>query len=382
MKVVIIGSAYPLRGGLAAYNERLARAFTEAGDEVSIYSFSLQYPSFLFPGKSQFSSGPAPEGLRIKTRINSINPFNWFSAGNEIRRENPDLVICPFWLPFMGPCLGTVLRRIKRNGHTKIVSIVHNIVPHEKRPGDRMFARYFVNAADAFIAMSRAVLQDLKAFSSAKPMVFSPHPIYDQFGNSIPRDEALRRLGLDEKSRYMLFFGFIRDYKGLDLLIGAFADARLRGRGLKLIVAGEFYTDPGPYHELIARHKLENDILLHTDFIPDSKVADYFCAADIVVQPYKDATQSGVTQIAYHFGKPMLVTDVGGLGEMVPQGRVGYVVKPSAPAIADALVDFYVNRREEEFVPHVMEEKKKYTWDKMVAAIKGLAGYQGGRGPV
>lgn len=378
MKVVLIGSAHPLRGGLAAYNERLARAFQDAGDEVTIYSFSLQYPGFLFPGKSQYTDEPAPKGLVIKTCINSINPFNWIRVGNEIKKRKPDLVICKFWLPFMGPCFGTILRSIKKNNHTRVISIIDNIIPHEKRLGDRAFANYFVKPVDGFIAMSRSVLKDLERFTRTKPKVFSPHPIYDHFGPIIPKAQAKKNLGLDEQTNYLLFFGFIRDYKGLDWLIEAFTDERFRKMNLKLVVAGEFYTDAKPYHDLIAKHKLETAIVLRTDFIPDSKVADYFCAADIIVQPYKDATQSGVTQIGYHFEKPMLVTDVGGLGEIIPHGKAGYVVKPSPRAIADALVDFYEKKREQEFIASAKEEKKKYSWQVMVGEVKKLMAVQGG----
>lgn len=375
--VVIIGSAYPLRGGLATYNERLARAFQENGDKVVIHTFSLQYPNFLFPGKTQYSEGPPPEGLDIRVTVNSVNPFNWIKVGRMIRKQDPDLVIVKFWLPFMGPCFGTILRIIRKNRRTKVISIIDNIIPHEKRPGDRAFSNYFVKAVDGFIAMSRAVLNDLGTFDARKPKLYSPHPLYDNFGSLIPKEEAKKKLGLDPRFSYMLFFGFIRDYKGLDLLLEAFADERFRKLPVKLIVAGEYYTDSRPYLDIIKKHNLEEHVLQKTDFIPDSEVAPYFSASDIVVQPYKDATQSGVTQIAYHFNRPMLVTDVGGLAEMIPDGKVGYVVKPAVKEIADALIDFYANNREEQFVPNVAEEKQKYSWSNMIATIDQL--YNSGR---
>ena len=377
--MVIIGSAYPLRGGLATYNERLARAFAENGDEATIHTFSLQYPGFLFPGKTQYSEGLPPSDLDIHVSVNSINPLNWISVGRRIKKLKPDLVIVKFWLPFMGPAFGTILRLIRSNGHTKIISIIDNIIPHEKRFGDRMFANYFVKAVDGFIAMSRAVLTDLGSFDKNKPKVYSPHPLYDNFGALVPKQEAKQMLGLDPAFSYMLFFGFIRDYKGLDLLLEAFADERFRRLPVKVIIAGEYYTSPQPYLDLIKKHNLEEHVIQKTDFIPDDKVAPYFCASDIVVQPYKDATQSGVTQIAYHFNRPMLVTNVGGLAEMVPHGKVGYVVKPDAKEIADSLVDFYENAREQQFVPHVEEEKKKYSWEKMIAAIEEMYSRVGGR---
>lgn len=369
MKVIIVGTAYPYRGGLSAFNERLAYEYLQRGDEVEIYTFTLQYPSFLFPGKTQYSDEPAPKGLTIHRRINSINPFNWLKTGREIARKRPDLLITKFWLPFMAPCLGTIERRVRRNGHTRIVSILDNIIPHEHRPGDRIFARYFVRSTDAFVAMSRSVLDDLNLFDTKKPRRFCPHPLYDHYGDILPKEEARRMIGLDTDGRYVLFFGFIRSYKGLDLLLDAMADPRIAQRDIRLIVAGEFYGDPKPYMEQIERLGIADRIKLCTDFIPDSQVNRYFCAADLVAQPYKSATQSGVTQIAFHFEKPMLVTDVGGLAEIVPDGKIGYVVQPDAHQIADAIVRYYDDQREAPFTEAVRDEKQKYTWNKMLEAI-------------
>ena len=374
MKIVIIGTAHPLRGGLAAYNERLAYAFQEAGEEVEIYSFSLQYPGFLFPGKTQYTDEPAPKDLKIRTRINSVNPFNWLSVGNEISKLKPDIVIVKFWLPFMGPCFGTILRRIKKNKHSRVVSIIDNIIPHEKRFGDRPFAKYFVKPVDAFVVMSRSVEEDMKKFVRAdQPVRFIPHPIYDNYGLPIAKDESRKKLGLDSDGKYLLFFGFIRDYKGLDLLLDAMADERIRKMGINAIVAGEYYSDSKPYEEQIERLGIKDLLILHTDFIPDSEVGPYFGAADMVVQPYKTATQSGISQMAYHFEKPMLVTNVGGLPEIVPNGKAGYVTEPNAKEIADAIVDFYENNRKESFEQFVKEEKKKFSWGTMVNGIKELA---------
>ncbi|MFA4851893.1 MAG: glycosyltransferase [Bacteroidales bacterium] len=373
-KIVIIGPAYPFRGGLATYNERLARAFMQKGDEVIIHTFSLQYPSFFFPGKTQYSDSPAPKDLHIEVSVNSVNPFNWVRIGRKIRKYKPDIVIIKFWIPFMGPCFGTIARKIRKNGHSKIISIIDNIIPHEKRPGDRVLAKYFVNAVDGFVAMSKSVLDDLETFDKKKPKLFCAHPLYDNFGAIIPKEVAIQKLGLDSSLNYILFFGFIRDYKGLDLLLEAFSICINKDNSLRLIVAGEFYSDPKPYFEIIKKNNLEEYVLMHNDFIPDEKVADYFCASDIVVQPYKDATQSGVTQIAYHFNKPMIVTDVGGLAEIVTDGKVGYVVKPEITEIADAILKFYKNNKEEEFSANAALEKQRYGWEKMTEAIEQLAG--------
>ena len=372
---MIIGSAHPLRGGLATYNERLAKEYIDQGHDVTIYTFSLQYPGFLFPGKTQYSSEPAPAGIPIRIRVNSINPLNWILVGREIKKERPELVIVKFWIPFMAPCLGTICRIIRKNKHTKIISIIDNLIPHEKRPADRLLISYWVNSADGFIAMSRSVLNEIIQFlgSKPKPTLFCPHPLYDNFGESVPKAEAKKRLGLDPRFSYILFFGFIRDYKGLDLLLKAFADERLHAYPLKLLVAGEFYTDAKPYYNLLDQLHIREKVIMHNEFIPDSAVSDYFCAADIVVQPYKSATQSGVTQIAYHFNKPMIITNVGGLAEFVPDGKVGYVVEPSGPEIASAILRFYDEKKEGEFSANAAIEKLKYSWKRMTEAIEEIA---------
>jgi D-inositol-3-phosphate glycosyltransferase len=375
MKVVIIGPAYPLRGGLATYDERLARAFKEAGDEARIVTFSLQYPDFLFPGQTQFSTETGPADLDIEVSLNSVNPLSWWRVGRKLRAERPDVVVFRFWLPFMGAALGTVARLVRGNGHTRVVAITDNVIPHEKRPGDGLLTRYFLSACDGFVTMSRSVLADLQRLGfGQKPALYRPHPLYDNFGPIKSKAAALAALGLSPAVGYLLFFGFIRAYKGLDVLLEAFADERLAELPIKLIIAGEFYEDAAPYEALIRQHKLENKIIRATDFIPNERVADYFCAADLVVQPYKNATQSGVSQIAYHFERPMLVTDVGGLAELIPDGVVGYVVPPTARAIADAVVDFYGHQREETFTAGVREQKKQFSWPVMVAALKEVAG--------
>jgi len=373
MKVIILGPAWLYRGGIAAFNERLARQYQAEGHEVEVVTFTLQYPSFLFPGTTQYSTDPAPEGLKITRKLNSINPFSWLSTGRYIRRQRPDLVLSAFWLPFMAPAMGTALRRAKRKGMRR-VSILHNLIPHEHHPGDKLFSRYFVGSNDAFITLSRSVLEDLNVFDpkGLKPRTFSPHPLYDHYGATLGRKEALDLIGLRENQRYVLFFGFIREYKGLDLLLDAMADERMEKLGVKLIVAGEFYGDPKPYKEQISRHDIGDRVVLHTEFIPDHEVNRYFCAADLVVQPYKNATQSGVSQIAYHFEKPMVVTNVGGLPEIVPDGKAGFVVKPDSQEIADAIVRYFEEDWQQRLTEGVREEKKKYAWDKMTAAIASL----------
>jgi glycosyltransferase involved in cell wall biosynthesis len=371
--IIIIGPAYPLRGGLATYNERLAKAFTDQGHITKIFTFSLQYPSFLFPGTSQYSDEPAPKELNIKVCINSINPVNWIRVGFDLNKLSPDLIIVRYWLPFMGPCLGTILRIVKWNKHTKIVCIADNIIPHEKRPGDGIFTKYFIKPVDAFITMSEKVLSDLDLFSTKnKKRLFIPHPLYDNFGDILSKKEAIEKLDLDPSFSYLLFFGFIRAYKGLDLLIQAMK--YISNPKIKLIIAGEFYGDSEHYIQLIENLNLHDKIILKTNFITDSEVKYFFCASDLVVQPYKSATQSGVTPLAYHFEIPMIVTNVGGLTGMVPDGKVGLVAEPNAESIADKINEYFQNKHEEDFKKNLKVEKLKYSWNVMTEAILDISG--------
>ena len=372
--IVIIGHAYPLRGGLASYNERLAREFIQLGYQVTIYTFSLQYPGFLFPGTTQFSTEPAPEGLNINVCINSVNPLNWVAVGLKLKKLKPHLIIVRYWLPFMGPCLGTILRIAKQNKFTKVVCIADNIIPHEKRFGDNAFTKYFVKPVDAFITMSEKVLADLPKFAPLKPAQLVPHPLYDNFGEKIDQELARNYLNLNNKEPIILFFGFIRKYKGLDILLDAMKILK-EGDNIipKLLIAGEFYEDRKSYDEQIKRLDIEDILILKTSFIADSEVKFYLCASDVVVQPYRNATQSGVTPLAYHFEIPMIVTNVGGLPSLVPDNKVGLIAEPNAKAIADKIIEFY-KKGKEQFLPHLVEEKKKYSWRKMADSIIAIAG--------
>lgn len=370
-KAIIIGPAWPLRGGLASFDERLAREFTAQGYDTSIYTFSLQYPDFLFPGTTQYSTEPAPADLKIKVCINSVNPLNWLKVGNELKKLRPDLVIVRYWLPLMGPCLGTILRRVRKNGFTKVICIADNVIPHEHRPGDKAFTQYFVQPVHAFITMSEQVRNDLALFTdkAAKQVV---HPLYDNFGEAVAREQAREHLSLPVNEKIILFFGFIRKYKGLDLLLEAMQDAGIKAAGIRLLVAGEFYEKRGEYDALIEKLGVADQLILRTDFIADSEVRYYLSAADFVIQPYRNATQSGVTPLAYHFEKPMLVTNVGGLPNLVPDGKVGIVTEPDPGSIANGILRLY-ELGEDYFLPHLREEKKKYSWSQLAAAIEEMA---------
>ena len=369
-KVIIIGPAFPFRGGIANFNNALAQEYHNRGDQVTLYSFTLQYPGFLFPGTTQYESGEAPKNLKIKTLINSVNPFNWINVARKINTENPDYVIIRYWLPFMAPCLGTIARLL--NKKIKILAITDNVIPHEKRIGDTLLTRYFVKSCDAFLSLSASVLDDLSKFTNTTYKKFIPHPIYNVFGDKIPKAKALENLGLNSEVKHLLFFGFVRKYKGLDLMLKAMGDSRIKAMGIKLIIAGEFYDDKTEYTDLISDLGIAKNIIMKSDFIPANKVKDYFCAADMITQTYRTATQSGVTQIAYSFDRPMLVTDVGGLAEIVPNNKVGYVTSQNPIAIADVIIDFYTNNKEEEFSDNTSLEKKRFSWKFFIEALDEL----------
>ncbi len=385
-KVIIIGPAHPLRGGLASFDERLARQFQFDGFDTTIYTYSLQYPNFLFPGTTQYSSEPEPTDISIKVCINSINPLNWMKIGLELKSLKPKIIVVRYWLPFMGPCLGTILRIAKQNKYTKVVCIADNVIPHEKRIGDKSFTKYFTKSIDGFVTMSKKVLEDLKQFSS-KPAQQIQHPLYDNFGEIISKEEARKYLNLNREENIILFFGFIRKYKGLDILLEAMAelkkstnyevrttnnDKQETRNKIKLLIAGEFYEDRKQYDDLIEEYGIKDSLILRTDFIQDSEVKYYLCAADFVIQPYRNATQSGVTPLAYHFEKPMLVTNVGGLPDLVPDGKVGLIAEPNAVAIANKIEELY-SLGEAHFLPFLKQEKKKYSWEILTNKIVDLA---------
>ena len=369
MRIGIAGTTWPYRGGLAAFNERLARQFMAEGHEVEIFTFTLQYPDFLFPGKTQYSDAPEPADLSITRTMNSINPFSWFSTARKIQKAKIDLLVIKFWIPLMAPCLGTIARLCRRKG-IRVVSILDNVIPHEPHFWDKWLIRYFVRSVDRFIAMSESVQKDCLAFRPKGPVMLNPHPLYDNFGQAVAKDKARQQLNLPQDKTILLFFGFIRDYKGLDLLMKAYKKAYQEN--LLLVVAGEFYNNGAQYSELEKALGLAGQIVWRTDFIPDDQVRYYFSAADLIVQPYKTATQSGVTQIAYHFERPMLVTNVGGLAEIVPNGKVGYVCEVNENDIAEAIGSFAqmnAKERDELFLPNIQTQKQKYAWSAMTAKI-------------
>lgn len=370
MKIVLMGSAHPFRGGgITTFNERLAKELMDMGHNVTILNFTVQYPSFIFPGKSQFTTDPPPTGLHIIRKLHSFNPLNWLSTGAFLRKEKPDLVLVRFWLPLMGPAFGTVLRRLKKNQHTEVIAITDNILPHERRPGDRSFTRYFLRACDAFVCMSEKVKQDLLKFQLPQPVVLLDHPLYDNFGDAVNKLEARRKLGIGDNDKVLLFFGFIRKYKGLDILLKAL---QLQpDQSLKLIVAGEFYEDENHYRELMQPLEKNQQLHVFNSFIPNDEVRYYFSAADAVVQPYRTATQSGVTPLSYHFDKPMIVTRVGGLPDYVIDGETGLVAEPNPESLAMSINAFF-QLGEIHFTERLRREKLRFSWRVFCNGIETL----------
>jgi D-inositol-3-phosphate glycosyltransferase len=361
-KVILVGPAYPLRGGIANFNESLALELQLQGHQVKIYSFYYQYPSILFPGKSQYANDePKPQLLHIEDTISSINPLSWNSTAGHIIDENPDIVFIRFWLPFMGPALGTIARKLRKKG-IKVIAITDNVIPHEKRVGDTSLTRYFLKNCDGFVAMSHAVLKDIASFVDDPKTLMLPHPVYNIFGEKVTREEGIKELELDPNCRYILFFGLIRAYKGLDLAIRAMAEPNVAEHPVKLIIAGEYYDKKEVYDELISILKVANKIIQHDHYIPAEKVKYYFAAADCVIQPYKTATQSGITQVAYNFDTPMIVTNVGGLPEIVEHGKVGFVVNQNPKELANAILRFQDENLRLSFSKAVKEKKSQFSW--------------------
>ncbi len=370
MKLTILGPAHPYRGGLASIMQTMARVYQQRGHEVDLCTFTLQYPSLLFPGKSQTVTTPPPADLTIRRAVSTINPFNWWRVGRQLCKARHDFILLKYWTPFMAPCFGTIARLARRNGHTKVLCQIDNVEPHEHHLTDKCFNRYFLRSIDGFVYMSDEVGRQLRAYTDA-PARFSPHPRFENFGERIDRDVACRSLQLDPTQRYALFFGLIRDYKGLDLLLEAWGRLHRAGKtaGRKLIVAGEFYTAREPYVRLIETLGLTDEVILHDRFIPDQEVCNYFSAADFVVLPYRTATQSGVTQIAYQFSTPMVVTDVGGLSEIVPEGRVGYLCRPEPQSIAEAVERIWQGDTLERFHENCKVERERFSWEEMCSQI-------------
>lgn len=372
LRICIVGTAYPYKGGIAMFNERLARELISEGHQVDVVTFTLQYPKFFFPGESQYSDDLKPSDLSIERKINSINPISWITTARKINKGNYNLVITRYWIPALSPCLGSIMRLVKSKS-TKILSIVDNIIPHEKRVGDNLLSKFFVKSIDGFIVMSKKVENQMQAFISQQPMTYVPHPIYDTYGDIIQRNSALEYLGLDKELDYVLFFGYIRDYKGLDILIDAMALAIKENPKLRLIIAGEYYSDKEKYLSQIEKLKMQDYVILHTKYISNDEVKYFFCGSDIVAQTYKSATQSGISQIAIYFEKPIISTDVGGLPETIIDNRTGYLTTVDVVEISYAISNYFKEKPLERLKFEIKKLKKQYSWSHFISELETLA---------
>ncbi len=371
MKITILGTAYPMRGGIAHYVALLSEHLKKR-HKVNVISFSLQYPKILFPGKTQEEKGEETIKVDSVALMNTVNPFTWFRTAFRILKEKPDLLIFKYWMPFFAPCYGTITLITKFfNKNIKVFYVCDNIIPHEKRFGDMLLTKYAFMTVDGGIVQSDAVEKDFLSLFPRKKFINTPHPVYTIFGDTLSKDEARKLLNINDE-KVILFFGYIRAYKGLDILIESMPYI-LRNFPVKLVVVGESYEKDDKYREQIKRLGLENSVILNTDYVPNDEVGKYFSAADVVVLPYKSATQSGIVQIAYNFDKPVIATDVGGLAEVVLNDKTGYIVEPNQPEkLAEAVVKFYSDNKENDYVSNVQIEKKKYSWDRMVESIEKL----------
>jgi glycosyltransferase involved in cell wall biosynthesis len=373
MKIVIIGTAYPHRGGIAHFIGLLFKTLADRGHDVTLFSFTRQYPSLFFPGKTQMETGPDFLHTPSQPVLDSINPFSWIKVGLMVRKINPDVVIFKYWMPFFAPAFATISRLAKLRRSTRVLYICDNVIPHEKRPGDRLLTKQAMRPEDLYIVMSASVEKDLLQLRPLARYRMVQHPVYEIFQGRFSKAQAKARLRLGDHP-YILFFGYIRPYKGLQVLLEAMALLR-RKMDVRLIVAGEFYDDKAKYLEQISRLDLQQAVTVLDQYIPNDEVGLYYAAADAVALPYISATQSGIVQICYHYDKPVIATDVGGLPEVVHDGRTGFIVAANdANAFAEAILRFYRENREAEFSRHVAEAKKEFSWERMAEAVEALAG--------
>lgn len=364
MKIAFLSVFPPFRGGIAQFNEQLFNAL-KLEHEIKAFNFTTQYPKFLFPGKSQFVEDADVVNFESTRILNSINPFSYIKTAKEITKYQPDLVLVGYWMPFMAISLGYVAGRLSKR--TKVISIVHNAIPHEKKIIDKPFTTYFLKRSHAFVALSSAVKKDIETLQYKVKVLEVKHPVYTQYQNKTPNIESRKILKISNKSNVILFFGLIRDYKGLDLLIESISKL---DNSFHLLIAGEVYGDVNIYINQIKKLGLEDRITFHNQFVADNDVATYFNAADVCVLPYKTATQSGITAVANHFNLPQIVTGVGGLKETITEGKTGLVVKErTAENMAEIISYYFEHNLKEEMSANIAIEKKENTWQKMANQI-------------
>ena len=366
MKIALIGPFPPYRGGISMFNFSLAKEL-QKHHEIYKISFSLQYPKIFFPGKSQKSSFKDNDSIEI---INSINPFSWSKVASYINMISPELVIFQYWMPFFAPAFTSIAKKIKKGANSKIIVNCNNIVPHEPRKIDTILTRNFFKHCDSFIVMSDTVEKDLLNINSQLIYKKTPHPIYDVFGKSLSKDKARQVLKIGDE-KVILNFGLVRDYKGLDILIKSAKILKKQLDKFKIMVVGECYENEYKYIQMAKDNNVEDVIDFNFEFVPNENVKHFFCASDLVVLPYKRATQSGIIPIAYHFNKPVVVSNVGGLPENVKDTKTGIICEPNPESIANGILNYFdsylFNYKE-----NIKEYKKQYTWKTFTEKIMEL----------
>jgi glycosyltransferase involved in cell wall biosynthesis len=359
MNIAYLSTFYPFRGGIAQFNVSVLRELEKSGHNTSAFTFKVQYPGFLFPGETQMvQDDDIVDEIESQRILNSAIPFNWPVAASKIKKFNPDLLIMKYWMSYFGPSLGYVAGRMSPN--TKVLTILDNVIPHEKKFFDNAFTKYFLNKNHGFIAMSEKVKTDLLSFLPDAKVKLLPHPLYDHFGDIQDKTESRKKLGISEDKKTILFFGFIRDYKGLDILIDTFG---LLDDSYQLVIAGEVYGSFDKYDNQIEKLSNKQNVHKHVKYISDKEVRDYFSAADVCVLPYKSATQSGITGISYHFETPMIATDVGGLAEIIHHDKTGLIVeKLDANLISKVIKQYFESEKSVEFKKNIKLLKEKLSW--------------------
>jgi D-inositol-3-phosphate glycosyltransferase len=370
MKIILVGTAFPMRGGIAHYVALLYKKLVEMGHDTQIISFKRQYPALLFPGKTQ--QDPSAEVIELPSNplIDSINPVSWLKTFRYIKKEKPDLVVYKYWMPFFAPAYGTIVLLTRLFTRSKSLYIGDNIVPHEQIPViDWLLTKWALWKVDYFIIQSQTVLKDLHKFKPEAVYKLIPHPVFDIFQANYTAGSARTQLELKADENVVLFFGYIRAYKGLHFLIDALPEV-LQQQPVKLIIAGEFYENEEKYRRQIRDLNLEQYIILKADYIANEQVGLYFAAADVLVLPYVSATQSGIIQIAYNYNKPVITTDVGGLPEVIEEGRTGFVVPAQQThALAKAIIHYFRVQNVTNFAENIQIYKQKFSWENLARAI-------------
>lgn len=369
MKIGYLSTFYPFRGGIAQFNAALLKELSLA-NQVLAFNFKRQYPEFLFPGSTQFvTENDNAEPVESIRKLDTINPITYYTTYKAIRKFNPDLMISKFWMPFFGPSLGYVLKSLKKKG-VKNIGILDNVIPHERRPGDIQFTKYYINSNSAFIVMSNTVRDDLLKFKPDAIFKQVLHPLYDHFGSLIKKNEAREKLGIQQNKNVLLFFGFIRKYKGLDLLLESI---RFLPDDYLLVIAGEIYGSFDEYEQIIKKYNLENKVKLFIRYIDDGEVPLFFSASDVCILPYKSATQSGILGISYHFGLPVIATDTGGLREMIEPFNTGIIVREPAPnLLSSAISDYFNLELSSQYKANIEKYKHKASWASLAKEILDL----------